>query len=115
MYDMICKDSVVAVRPNVESLSDYFLFHVMSDGVFTLTENTLDSGHHYQMGTKVVEGCYYNYIKSNRKGCSYKQCRSRTIIPVGCVLYVGIDLTKEGDTFILEQQDHEDIMCSIAV
>ena len=39
MYDMICQDSIVAVSPNVESLSDYFLFHVTSEGVTCLKDN----------------------------------------------------------------------------
>jgi hypothetical protein len=54
---MIFKESVIAVRPNVESLlSDYFLFSVESDGVECLSENVTNNGHFYCAGTKVVCG-----------------------------------------------------------
>ena len=36
------------------------------------------------------------------------------IIPAGWVLYVGIDLATEKDSYLLQIEDHQDIMCAIA-
>ena len=111
-----CKDSVVAVQPNVESKSYHFLFHVVSDGPYCLSENITCLGHLYQEGTKVLQGYYYEYVKSNRKGSIFMKSKSNydILIPIGCVIYVGIDLLEEDSTLILHTRDHEDIMCSIA-
>lgn len=119
MYEMIMEDSVVAVRPNIESISDYFLFHVMSDGVECLKENVGCSGHYYAAGSRVLRGYYYELVNTNRKGCLYKPRKDTDngslVIPVGCVIYVGIDMDPGGETgrYMLQKQDHEDIMCAI--
>ena len=40
LASLAVRDSVVAVRPNMESVYDYFLFKVTSDGIMKLTTNT---------------------------------------------------------------------------
>jgi hypothetical protein len=116
MYEMISKDSVVAVQPNNESLDDYFLFCATSDGMECLEDSVTCSGHEYHKGTHVLYGFYYQFVKSNRKGSVYKRSKGSDsiIIPFLCVIYVGIDLNEDGDSYLLQKQDHEDIMCSIA-
>ena len=59
---------------------------------------------------------YYEFIKSSKKGCWYKKCNqdNNLIIPAGCVLYVGIDLATEKDSYLLQIEDHQDIMRAIA-
>ena len=61
-------------------------------------------GHTYAMGTNVFYGFYYEFIKSSKKGCWYKKCNqdNNLIIPAGCVLYVGIDLATEKDSYLLK-------------
>ena len=114
MYEMISADSVVAVQPNVESLSDYFIFCVTSDGVKCLEEDEVCCGHTYPKGTSVLYGFYYELKKTTRKGCFFKKGdKTDLIIPVGCVIYVGIDLEEDADSYLLSHQDHEDIMCSL--
>ena len=74
------------------------------------------------------KNCYFQKIKINllafiinsssqvKKGCWYKKCNqdNNLIIPAGCVLYVGIDLATEKDSYLLQIEDHQDIMCAIA-
>lgn len=99
-YEMISKDSVVAEQPNIESLDDYFLFCVTSDGMVCLEDTVACSGHEYHKGTHVLYGFYYQLVKSNRKGSFYKRSKrsDSIIIPVRCVIYVGIDLDEDGDS-----------------
>ncbi len=59
---MVCKDSVVAIRPDANALYAFFLLHVTSDGVRPIEEldNTVDQyGIISTYGTKVVTGYYY--------------------------------------------------------
>ena len=116
MYSMICKNMIVAVRPNIESLSDYFLFHVESDGVVTLTEEKTNFGHRYARGTRVLLGYFYDLVSCNKKGSLYriKGGNEDVLLPVESVLYVGVELSKVGKNFSLNVQDHEDIMCWLA-
>ena len=111
MADLICKNSVVAVRPNVESLSDYFLFEVTSDGVEHLEKTVISSGHCYAAGTKVLHGNFFNHVRSDKKGHSYRKAEENSIIPAETVLYVGVDLDESKNLYILSGSDHEDIMC----
>lgn len=113
LFEMISQDSVVAVRPHSQSLEDYFLFNVTSDGMVCLPDSVESFGH--SQGTHIVEGFYYEHIKSNRKGSIYRKSANsaKIIIPVECVLYVGIDLVQDGGQYILQIQDHEDILCFI--
>ena len=115
LFEMISQDSVVAVRPHSQSLEDYFLFNITSDGMVCLPDTVESCGHRYSQGTYIVEGFYYEHIKSNRKGSIYRKSANsaKIIIPVVCVLYVGIDLVHDGGQYILQIQDHEDIMCFI--
>ena len=95
---------------------DYFLFHVTSNGMVCLKETATCLGHTYAMGTNVFYGFHYEFIKSSKKGCWYKKCNqdNNLIIPAGCVLYVGIDLATVKDSYWLQIEDHQDIMCAIA-
>ena len=43
-----------------------------------------------------------------------KKTNKTLIIPAGCMLYVGIDLATEKDSYLLQIEDHQDIMCAIA-
>ena len=61
---------------------------------------------------------YFQKIKINllkKKGCWYKKCNqdNNLIIPAGWVLYVGIDLATEKESYLLQIEDHQDIMCAI--
>ena len=84
-----------------------------------MDKDVRSSGHAYAAGSRVLRGYYYELVKTNRKGCLYKpkKCSDdgSLVIPVGCVIYVGIDLDPDGDTgrYILQKEDHEDIMCAI--
>ena len=80
------------------STHDYFLFNVTSDGMVCLPDTVESCEHCYSQGTHIVEGFYYELIKSNRKGSIYRKSANsaKIIIPVECVLYVGIDLVQDG-------------------
>ena len=54
MASLAAKGSIVAVRPNVESVYDYFLFKVESSGIQTLSLNTADeNGLPFAAGSEV--------------------------------------------------------------
>ncbi|KAG1682984.1 Acetylcholinesterase [Nymphon striatum] len=113
MYDMICLDTVVAVRPNVESLCDYFLLYVTSAGVITLSENVESLGLEYSVGDNVIHGYYYNFVKASKQGSLYKVMEVKAvIIPAGSVVYVGVELQAQADgRQLISSFDDEDIMC----
>ena len=110
---------MIAVRLNVKSFSDYFLFKVTSDvgGGSALEDDLRSSGHLYCSGTNIVKGVYYEFIKATRKGSEYK-LSSSIAIPVVCIvyMYVGINLNeKGGDSLSLKNEDYEDILhCFLA-
>jgi hypothetical protein len=87
-----------------------------SRSCYVILDNVTCQGHTYVKGTNVLHGYFYEYVKSNKKGCIYKEAKhdSNLVIPTGCILYVGIDMIHENNTFVLRVQDHEDIMCSIS-
>ena len=98
VYDMIstviCKDSVVAIRPSADSFYDFFLFHVTSDGVASVENVSSDDeyGHEYPPGIKVICGYYYEAETSTRKSHKYKaKPQTTAIIPKDCVLYFGFE------------------------
>jgi hypothetical protein len=114
MFDLICKDTIVAVRPNIESLENYFLLIVTSNGVVQLEQNIISSGQCYAKDTRVVNGNFFNLPRSDRKGHYYKKDDvQESVIPVGSILYVGIDLEESRNLHVLRNEDHEDIMCWI--
>ena len=59
----------------------------------------------------ILNGYFYNYLESNRKGCLHKSRKgvSDHIMSVESVLYVGNDLAVEKNMFILSMSDHEDL------
>ena len=64
----------VAIRPGADSLYDYHLFKVESDGIISVTEQTQahpDFNHTFAPGEEVIVGNYYNYPKTTREGCMY--------------------------------------------
>ena len=98
-------------------MNSYFLLQVISDGVTSLQEDTTSEyGHTYLKGTKLIRGHYLNYQKTTREGLLYKKSQDEAIVPSECILYCGIDLQiKKNELFLLDKEDHEDIMCSIAL
>ena len=117
MSAVITKDSVVAIRPNSASFYDYFLFHVTSNGIEEVTETSASDvyGNTYPMGTKIVKGFYYEHVKTNARGCFYKDTSDKqALIPKGSIFYFGIDMTKKKDLYFLPQDTHEDILCSVS-
>ena len=88
MSSLVVEDSVVAIRANLESLDDYYLFHVTSAGVETLSEDRRSMhGHFYAKGSEVIIGNYYNYKKSTRTGCIYKRDTVVTLVHKDTILY----------------------------
>ena len=120
MSSLVVEDSVVAIRANLESLDDYYLFHVTSAGVETLSEDRRSMhGHFYAKGSEVIIGNYYNYKKSTRTGFIYKHDKRDTVVTLvhkDTILYIGIELkTGKDGTSVLETVDHEDILSTAAL
>ena len=110
-YDMIstvvCKDSIVAIKPSSDSFYDFFLFHVTSDGVINIEDVATDNvfGHRYPNGTKVICGYYYEAETVSRKSHRYKaKPESQAVIPKDCVLYFGFELEKSESAFLYLEQ-----------
>lgn len=91
--------------------------HVTSAGVIQLQKDTKSEyGHLYLAGTKIVKGHYLNYEKRTREGMLYKKSKDEAIVPQECILYYGIGLKlKQTDIYVFEKEDHEDIMCTLAL
>ena len=95
--EMVSEDSVLSIWPNVKWLSEYFLFHMTSDGVMRLDDTIVSSRPLYSKGTCILHGYYYDYIKYNQKGGIYKKVKDSA-----SVLYVGTDFAwTDGENFIL--------------
>ncbi len=121
MYNLVCKGSFIAIKPGTDSLYDYHLFQVESEGIITITDETSapsDFNYTFALGDEVVVGHYYNYQKTTREGCLYKLDQRTATIPKQSIVYVGIDVTpsqKKSSTglYVLQTVDHEDILCSL--
>lgn len=118
--DVVTRDSIVAIQPSTDAIYSYFLLRVTSEGVYELENDTKSQyGHMYLAGSKVVEGHFLNYEKSTREGNLYKEdAQTIAIVPQECILYYGIDLTaskKHNNFWVLQNEDHEDILCTIAL
>jgi hypothetical protein len=86
---MICRDSVVAIMPSVQSLDDYYLLNVTSDGVITLEKDTeSDYGIKYLKGSEEVQGLFYQFNRAT------KLDKKLAIVHKDSVLYVGVELSK---------------------
>ena len=50
---VVCKDSIVAIKPSSDSFYDFFLFLVTSEGVVNIEDVATadDFGHRYPRGT----------------------------------------------------------------
>ena len=117
---VVCKDSVVAIRPDANALYDFFLLHVTSDGVKLIEEleNTVDEfGHQnqYPHSTKVITGYYYEQHQAGNPHQYKPNTKATAIIPKDCILYFGIELIKSRHGFTLSNSDYTDIMCAIAM
>lgn len=94
---------------------DYFLFHVESDGIVSLDHNVQSAGRTFSAGTRVPYGVFYDHVKTARKGQIFRKETCESVIPVGSVLYVCIELNVEARNgmYVLRSEAHEDIMCSL--
>ena len=62
-----------------------------------------------------MKGNYLNYERDTRGGMLHKKSTEEAIVPQASVLYYGIDLRRKKDFYVLDKEDHEDIMCTIAL
>ena len=115
MASLAAKGSIVAVRPNVESVYDYFLFKVESSGIQTLSLNTADeNGLPFAAGSEVLDGFFYEVVKESRKGSFYKLSKKQSFVHKDTVLCVGIELKElQNGTWCLDPIDHSEILQTV--
>jgi hypothetical protein len=115
---MVTSDSVVAIKPDTNSILDYFLLSVTSDGVETLDkQETSDFGHVYPKGTKVIKGNYMEYKRSSRKDLIFTRDSRTAIVPYASLIYCALELIpgKEQNQYLLSNEEHTEILCSISM
>ena len=105
--------------PSVQSLDDYYLLHVISQGVITLDEDQQsDYGHMFTKGTEVIVGNFYKFQRTTRGNSTFKRDTKRALVHKDSVLYVGVVLSqdaKKPNMYTLSKTDHEDILCTVSV
>ena len=120
MFDfssVVCKGSYIAICSS-DQFNDYYLFEVESDGIVKCNDSMRsDYQHVYSTGEEVVVGKYFDYQTTTREGLLFKrETKKVAVIPKHCILYVGINLTtsyKKPNLYVLQADDHTDILCSI--
>lgn len=115
---MVALDTVVAIKPHTSSMFDYFLLFVTSEGVVELDkQETSDFGHMYPAGSKIIRGNYLEYKKSSKRDLVFVRDPRNAIIPYASLMYSAIDLrpSKEHNQFLLSNEDHAEILCSISL
>lgn len=105
----------MAVRPNIESVYDYFLFKVESDGIIQLASNTVDeNGLSYPAGSQVLDGFFFELLKESKKGSTYRLSSKQSYIHKDTVLSIGVDLSNLDDGLhCLDQLGHNEVMLSL--
>ena len=116
----IHRDSVVVIRPPNDSLSDYLLVHVTSEGVIPLTEDiALECGQPYIPDINIVIGYIYDYQRSNRRGLTYRGNPSKlTFVFQEHLISVLEDSQLQklrGQNWLLSHVHHEDILHLISM
>lgn len=115
LASLAVRGSIVAVRPNMESVYDYFLFKVTSDGIMKLTTNTSDgNGLPFTAGSEVLGGFFFEIDKETCKGSFYRLLKKQSYIHKDTVVSVGIELDElDSGMWCLKPLGHAEVMLSL--
>ena len=94
LASMVTCNSVVVIKPDSNSLLDYFLLSVTSGGGVTLDEEeTSDFGHLFPKGAKVIKGNYLEYKKSTKRDLCSSRDTLNAIVPYASLIYCALELS----------------------
>ncbi len=117
--NLACQGTVVAVNTDLNSISDYELLLVTSEGLMVLPESSSDDyNHQYPAGTVVLRGHYFDKIAESRRNYKYKLLDVKiALIPKRAVIYVCVEhqetTFRHQKVYMLDYKDHEDILMCI--
>ena len=114
IWELVTKNSVVAVRPEKLGIYDFLLFHVVSDEPRVLeTEEQDECGHLLPIGSKVLSGHYYDFHKEMKTGALCKLNKRLAFIHCDCIIYVEVDPSARKQAYFLPTEVYQDIISDL--